>query len=134
MAGFLLVFPSEFTMTFEILRQAIWLPFEGSVNPMGGLLPQYLLYQHQASSFPTLQDTHMPETAQVSQAASTGRLMISTLLLLIIHNTLRHCCCCSLFSHSVVSNSLRPDGLQHTRLPCPLLSPRVCSDSCPLSQ
>ena len=134
MAGFLLVFPSEFTMTFEILWQEIWLPFEGSVNPMGGLLPQYLLYQHQASSFSTLQDTHVPETAQVSQVASTGRLMISTLLLLIIHNTLRHRCCCLLFSHSVVSNSLRPNGLQHTRLPCPLLSPRVCSDSCPLSQ
>ena len=25
-------------------------------------------------------------------------------------------------------------GLQHARLPCPLLSPRVCSNSCPLSQ
>ena len=24
-------------------------------------------------------------------------------------------------------------GLQHTRLPCPSLSPRVCSNSCPLS-
>ena len=29
--------------------------------------------------------------------------------------------------------SLRPHGLQHTRLPCPSLPPRVCSDSCPLS-
>ena len=38
------------------------------------------------------------------------------------------------FSHSVVSNWLRPHGLQHARLPCPSLSPRVCSDSCPLSQ
>ena len=28
----------------------------------------------------------------------------------------------------------RPHGLQHARLPCPSLSPRVCSDSCPLSQ
>ena len=37
------------------------------------------------------------------------------------------------FSHSVVSNSLRPHGLQHARLPCPPLSPGVCSDSCPLS-
>ena len=26
-----------------------------------------------------------------------------------------------------------PHGLQHTRLPCPSLSPRVCSDSCSLS-
>ena len=40
---------------------------------------------------------------------------------------------CLLFSRSVVANSLGPHGLQHTRLPCPLLSPRVCSYSCPLS-
>ena len=33
-----------------------------------------------------------------------------------------------------MSNSLQPHGVQHTRLPCPLLSPRVCSNSCPLSQ
>ena len=32
-----------------------------------------------------------------------------------------------LFSHSVVSNSLQPYGRQHTRLPCPSLSPGVCS-------
>ena len=37
--------------------------------------------------------------------------------------------CCS-----VVSNSLQPCGLQYARLPCPPLSPRVCSNSCPLSQ
>ena len=30
--------------------------------------------------------------------------------------------------------SLRPHGLQHTRLPCLLLFPRVCSNLCPLSQ
>ena len=39
-----------------------------------------------------------------------------------------------LFSRSVVSNSLQPHGLQHTRLLCPSLSPGVCSDSCPLSR
>ena len=39
-----------------------------------------------------------------------------------------------LFSCSVVSNSLRPHGLQHSRLPCPSLSPGACSNSCPLSQ
>ena len=38
-----------------------------------------------------------------------------------------------LFSHQVMSNSLRPHELQHTRLPCPSLSPTVCSNSCPLS-
>ena len=48
-----------------------------------------------------------------------GALMNSTLLL---------------FSCSVVSISLRPCGQQHIRLLCPSPSPRVCSNSCPLSQ
>ena len=33
-----------------------------------------------------------------------------------------------------MSDSLPLHGLQHARLPCPSLSPRVCSNSCPLSQ
>ena len=32
-----------------------------------------------------------------------------------------------------MSDSLRPRGLHHTRLPCPSPSPRVCSNSWPLS-
>ena len=38
------------------------------------------------------------------------------------------------FSSSVISDSLRPQGLQHTTLPWPSPTPRVCSNSCPLSQ
>ena len=37
------------------------------------------------------------------------------------------------FSHSVVSSSLWPQGLQHTRLPCPSPTPGAYSNSCPLS-
>ena len=37
------------------------------------------------------------------------------------------------FSRSVVSDSLRPHELQHTRPPCPSPTPRVYPDSCPLS-
>ena len=33
-----------------------------------------------------------------------------------------------------MSNSLPLHELQHARLPCPPLSPRVCSNSCPLNQ
>ena len=33
-----------------------------------------------------------------------------------------------------MSDSLQPHGLQHARLPCPSLSSRTCSKSCPLSQ
>ena len=38
------------------------------------------------------------------------------------------------FSHSVVSNSLRPHELQHARPPCPSPIPGVHPNSCPLSQ
>ena len=33
-----------------------------------------------------------------------------------------------------MSDPLQPHGMQHTKLPSPLSSPRVCSNSCPLSQ
>ena len=39
-----------------------------------------------------------------------------------------------LLSHSVMSDSLWPHGLQHTRPSCPSPTPRACSNSCPLNQ
>ena len=38
------------------------------------------------------------------------------------------------FSRSVLSDSLRPHGLQHARPPCPSPAPRVYPNPCPLSQ
>ena len=38
------------------------------------------------------------------------------------------------FSHSVVSDSLRPHGLQHAKPPCLSPTPRIYSNSCPLSR
>ena len=38
-------------------------------------------------------------------------------------------CCCSV---AVWLDFLQTHGLQHASLPCPSLSPRVCSNSCPL--
>ena len=40
----------------------------------------------------------------------------------------------SQFSHSVMFNSLWPQGLQHARLPCPSPTPGACSNSHPSSQ
>ena len=37
------------------------------------------------------------------------------------------------FSHSVVSDSATPWTVQHPRPPCPSITPRACSNSCPLS-
>ena len=39
-----------------------------------------------------------------------------------------------LFSHAVVSDSLWPHELQHTRPPCPSTPPRVHPNPCPLSR
>ena len=41
------------------------------------------------------------------------------------------CCCSVAKSRPTLSD---PRGLQHTRLPCPPLSPGVCSNPCPLSR
>ena len=45
-----------------------------------------------------------------------------------------HCLSSVQFSCSVMSDSLQPHGLQHARLPCSSLTPRACSNLCPLSQ
>ena len=54
---------------------------------------------------------------------------------------LKNSCICNIskiillqFSCSVMSDSLQPHGLQHTRPPCPSPTLGVHSDSCPLSQ
>ena len=39
-----------------------------------------------------------------------------------------------IFNHSVMSDSSWLHGLQHARVPCPSLSPGVCSNSCPWSR
>ena len=39
-----------------------------------------------------------------------------------------------LFSHSVVPDSVWSHELQHARLPCLSLSPRVCPNACPLTR
>ena len=62
------------------------------------------------------QDMKQPKSPQTDECIKKRWLMY------------KDCCC------SVVSGSLWPHGLQHARLPCPSLFPRVCSNSCPLSQ
>ena len=45
-----------------------------------------------------------------------------------------HHLCSVQFSHSVMSDSLWPHGLQHARPPCPSSTSSACSNSCPLAQ
>ena len=66
---------------------------------------------------------------RVNAAHLCSSRWLSGELLIFLHKVLL-----LLFSHSVMSDSLWSHELQHTRLSCPSLSPRVCSNSCPLSQ
>ena len=68
-------------------------------------------------------------------------LIISSIVRQILHPSATleaHIHMCSVssfqFSHSVISNSLQPHDLQHARPPCPSPTPRIHSNSCPLSQ
>ena len=56
-------------------------------------------------------------------------LKLNTELILKLNTELNVCVC-----SSVISDILQPHELQHTRLPWPTLSPRVCSNSCPLNR
>ena len=75
---------------------------------------------------------------KLKDACSLGKKAIANL-----HSILKNrditlptkvCISSAQFSCSVMSDSLRPHGLQHARLPCPSPTTRVYSNSCPLSQ
>ena len=77
---------------------------------------------------PTLQAGSLPfEPPQSSLKKITGLYVPVSLPLIYFLVSVQ-------FSHSIVHNSLRPHGQQHARLLCPSATPRVCSNSCPLSQ
>ena len=57
----------------------------------------------------------------------------NSVLLSVVQQISRTCLCSVQFSHSVVSNSLRPHEPQHARPPCPSPTPGVCPNPCPLS-
>ena len=90
----------------------------GSFNPTGLRLNLYFFPQKGLSFLTTLSKRSSLETLLYPIS-----LPQSPLLLLLL-----------LFIHSVMPDSLRPHGLQHTRFPFPPLSSRVRSRSCPLSQ
>ena len=66
----------------------------------------------------SLSRLHLPSTTQVLSLSTKHQLWLLLLL----------------FSCQVASASSRIYGLEHARLLCPSLSPRVCSNSWPMSQ
>ena len=65
--------------------------------------------------------------AQLKVSASMDNYLQSLGIICFQHDSVQ-------FSHSFIFNCLQPHGLQHSRPPCPSPTPRVYSNSCPLSQ
>ena len=61
----------------------------------------------------------------VAESDATEQLSIHTINMICVHSVQ--------FSHSVVSDSLRPHEPQQARPRCPSSTPGVHSDSCPMS-
>ena len=93
-----------------------------AVQRHGQLLHSYSSSKTQFKS--QLIETYFPSPpSHIGMTFSfTPSMLLSELLWLLV------------FSRSVMFDSLRPHGLQHTRLPCPSPFPSVCSELCPLSQ
>ena len=68
-----------------------------------------------------------PESLPVHTTSATAPITWWTCSCLLLQGSVQ-------FSHSVMSDSLQPCGLQHARPPCPSPTPRVYSNSCPLSR
>ena len=66
--------------------------------------------------------------------ANTGCSVLVNCLLSLLTPNIKYFRASVQFSHSVVSDFLRPHGLQHSRPPCPLPTPRDYSNSCALSR
>ena len=145
----LLLLPSNFPsirVFSNELALCIWCPMDWSFsislsNECSGLISFKIdwfdvhLCQHhsskpsvvQLSAFFMIQLSHLcvttGKTIPLTRRTFVGKLMSTC----IISSSVQ-------FSRSVVSDSLRPCGLQHTRPPCPSPTPGVYSNSCPLSQ
>ena len=96
-------------------------PFEVSLSRQKNTLRPWLSTESQLPGFCWRKST----CTQITEVTPTGES---------IHSQM-HCWVVPIqFSHSVVSDSLRPHGLQHARPPCPSPTPGVYSNSYPLSR
>ena len=127
----ILIEKSQISFKFNILKYTVWSKLVQSYLTLWryGLYPTKLLKTMESARqeywsvlpFPPLNDHHHPG--------------IKSRFLCLLHGHADSLPLAPLqFICSVLSNSLQPHGLQHTRLPCPTSTPRACSNSCPLSQ
>ena len=105
----------------------VWRTFLNSLHITHNCLFPYLEYLHQYYEQGWKDNTCTP----------TYRSFLFFLSLCFTHTHMRERerkICEVQFSHSVVSDSLRPHEPQHARPPCPAPTPRVYPNPCPLSR
>ena len=102
-------------MVKNLLAMQIWVPSLGQEDPL----------EKGLATYSSILAWRTPWTEVPSGLQFMGSLRV-------LYYKLQRCLL--LFSCSVMFNSVWPHELQHARLPCTSLSPRACSNSCPLSQ
>ena len=117
-SGFLWLRQAEATLQSCCVGFSLWWLFllQSAGSRASGLQllwPTGLVALPQVKFSGSRDQTHVPCTKRWIPNSWTTKQVLNLFLLLL------------LFSHSVVSDSLRPHGLQHSRLPCPLPSPEL---------
>ena len=102
-------------MVKNLLAMQIWVPSLGQEDPL----------EKGLATYSSILAWRTPWTEVPSGLQFMGSLRV-------LYYKLQRCLL--LFSCSVMFNSVWPHELQHARLPCTSLSPRACSNSCPLSR
>ena len=112
----------QLSLYFLISLTLCFIKEPGNQTPIRWLFWDICLPYSLSASFPTPQ--HLISWLIVLSCSKESELGLGNSLLYLVFFQ---------FSHSVVSDTLRPHGVQHARLPCPSPSPRACSNPCPLS-
>ena len=132
----------HFRVQLPLLGSEVWLLTLASASLCCSISPSKGLPEILGQPFLTFYWLKSPRAQVTKTVLLKGRHTGWVQVDLCVYSSLRHWMCSDYFAQSVqfssvgsvVSESLRPHGLQHTRSPCPSPTLRACSNSCPWSQ
>ena len=110
----------------QLLLSSLWFAAGGLTSGLCGEALVSLAVLPLLRSWPL--QAWLPPCGSLPAASSSGQFSLHNIPLLCRHIGSFHFSSAQ-FSRSVVSDSLRPQGLQHARPPCPSPTPRVYSNS-----